>query len=178
MIRTLIKSDIPIIVDAFAKSNWIEKPSSLFKQYLEEQNNRKRVCWIAFSDNKFAGYVTLKWQSLYPYFAQTNTPEISDLNVLPEFRNSGVGSSLIKKCEGLAANKSNFIGVGVGFYPDYGAAQRLYIRLGYIPDGHGATYNYKYVVPGIKYPLDDNLVLWFTKKLSLITKIASKFQFL
>ena len=170
VIRTLIKSDIPVIVDAFAKSNWTEKPSSLFEQYLEEQSNGKRVCWIALSGNKFAGYITLKWQSLYSHFSKENIPEISDLNVLPVFRSSGIGSALIEKCEGLAITKSDFIGVGVGLYPDYGSAQRLYIKLGYIPDGHGVTYNYKYVVPGTKYPLDDNLVLWFRKKLTPIVK--------
>ena len=170
MIRALIKSDIPFIVNAFVTSNWTEKPSSLFEQYLEEQSKGKRVCWIAFSGNKFAGYITLKWQSQYLHFSKDNIPEISDLNVLPVFRSSGIGSALIEKCEGLATTKSNFIGVGVGLYPDYGSAQRLYIKLGYIPDGHGVTYNYKYVVPGNTYPFDDNLVLWFRKKLISIVK--------
>lgn len=43
---------------------------------------------------------------------------------------------------------------------------RLYVKRAYIPDGHGATYNYKYVTPGKEYLLDDDLVLWFTKKLN------------
>ena len=47
----------------------------------------------------------------------------------------------------------------------YGAAQRLYIKRGYIPDGKGVTYNYEPTIPGNSYPLDDELVLWFTKKL-------------
>ena len=37
---------------------------------------------------------------------------------------------------------------------------------GYIPEGKGVTYNYDHTIPGNSYPLDDDLVLWFTKKLS------------
>lgn len=38
-------------------------------------------------------------------------------------------------------------------------------RCGYIPDGKGVTYNYEPTVPGNNYPLDDDLVLWFLRKL-------------
>ena len=121
---------------------------------------------LTSKDSEFAGYASLKWQSDYKYFADNNIPEISDLNVLPGFRNKGIGSALIEKCEEYAAERSNIVGIGVGLYPDYGSAQRLYIKRGYLPDGHGATYNYEYVTPGKEYPLDDDLVLWFTKKLN------------
>lgn len=53
-----------------------------------------------------------------------------------------------------------------GLYPNYGSAGRLYVKRGYILDSHGATYNYEYVTPGKEYSLDDDLVLWFTKKLN------------
>lgn len=165
IIRLLEKTDIAVIVDGFKESGWQIKPTSVFEQYLDEQEQDKRICWVAFADKEFAGYVTLKWHSDYKIFADDNIPEISDLNVLPSFRNKGVGSELIEKCEQHAAKRANFVGIGVGLYPDYGSAQRLYIKRGYIPDGHGATYNYKYVTPGKKYLLDDDLVLWFTKNL-------------
>lgn len=165
IIRLLEKTDIAVIVDGFKESGWQIKPTSVFEQYLDEQEQDKRICWVAFADKEFAGYVTLKWHSDYKIFADDNIPEISDLNVLPSFRNKGVGSELIEKCEQHAAKRANFVGIGVGLYPDYGSAQRLYIKRGYIPDGHGATYNYEYVTPGNEYPLDDDLVLWFTKKL-------------
>ena len=165
-IRLLASSDIPIIVDGFANSGWTTKPANVFKQYLDEQHDNNRACFVAFLDNEFAGYVTLKWHADYKKFAKDNIPEISDLNVLPNFRCNSIGSALIEKCEKLAAGKSDYVGIGVGLYPDYGLAQRLYIKRGYIPDGHGATYNNKYVIPGKEYPLDDDLVLWFTKKIN------------
>ena len=163
IIRNLCANDIPIIVKSFEESGWTEKPSSIFEKYIEEQNRNERVCWVAFLNNKFAGYVTLTWHSQYKYFSQDKVPEISDLNVLPAFRRFGIGSALINECEKKAASKSEMIGIGVGLYPDYGEAQRLYIKRGYIPDGRGATYNYQPVIPGCQYTVDDDFILWFTK---------------
>jgi GNAT superfamily N-acetyltransferase len=165
-IRLLELSDIPIMVHAFAASHWTEKPANVFQHYLQEQKEHKRACWVAFEAKQFAGYVTLKWQSNYAHFAKDNRPEISDLNVLPAFRNRGIGFALIERCEALAATQSDIVGIGVGLYSDYGSAQRLYIKRGYIPDGHGATYDCQAVVPGERYPMDDDLCLWFTKHLT------------
>ena len=79
---------------------------------------------------------------------------------------------LLDVAEREAVNKSNVVGLGVGLYggPDggYGAAQKLYVNRGYIPDGKGVTYNYQSVTPGNNYSLDDDLVLWFTKQLRLM----------
>ena len=118
---------------------------------------------------EFAGYITLKLQSQYPSFKEQNIPEIKDLNVLPSLRKSGMGSMLLEITEKAAVTKGDIVGIGVGLYAGadggYGAAQRLYVNRGYIPDGKGVTYNYAYAEPGEKYPLDDDLLLWFTKRL-------------
>ena len=90
-IRLLEKTDIAVIVDGFKESGWQIKPTSVFEQYLYEQEQAKRICLVAFVNEKFAGYVTLKWQSDYKNFADDNIPEISDLNVLPSFRKKGIG---------------------------------------------------------------------------------------
>jgi GNAT superfamily N-acetyltransferase len=93
-----------------------------------------------------------------------------DLNVLPQFRKIGIGSLLLDTAEKEAATKSDIIGIGVGLYTGqdggYGSAQRLYVKRGYIPDGKGVTHNGQPTIPGNSYPFDDDLVLWFTKKLS------------
>lgn len=57
------------------------------------------------------------------------------------------------------------VGIGVGLYADYGAAQRLYTSLGYAPDGRGVTYHGSLVKPGTEYLVDDHLILWLTKRL-------------
>lgn len=169
-IRPLKREDIASMTEAFDQISW-NKPPSLFEEYLREQDARERLVWVAHVHDEFAGYVTLKWQSQYPSFNEQNIPEIMDLNVLPAYRKMGIGSLLLDRAEKEAATKSKIIGIGVGLYDagedgGYGPAQRLYIKRGYIPDGKGVTYNYEPTFPGNSYPLDDDLVLWFTKKLS------------
>ena len=127
---------------------------------------------MAHLHDQFAGYVTLNWKSQYESFAAGCIPEIMDLNVMPPFRKCGVGSILLDIAEKEAATKSEVVGIGVGLYAGedggYGSAQRLYVKRGYIPDGKGVTYNYQPTIPGNSYPLDDELVLWFTKRLSSV----------
>ena len=67
--------------------------------------------------------------------------------------------------EQKAAESHKKVGIGLGLYDDYGDAQKLYIKRGYIPDGKGVSYNYGATEPGETYQLDDSLILWFTKNL-------------
>lgn len=163
-IKLLEEKDIPSIVDAFKKADW-KKPTSLFEQYLKEQQNNQRTSWVACLENHIAGYITLKWQSEYQDFLTNNIPEIKDLNVLPEYRNLGIGNKLLETAEAMAKEKSNVIGIAVGLHKSYGAAQKLYIKHGYVPDGEGLTYNSKPVEFGESVIVDDDLVLWLTKKI-------------
>ena len=163
-IRAFEEKDIYLIVKEFACHHW-PKPQSTFDLYWHEQNTNERFMWIAFCDGQFAGYVTLKWKSNYQSFKDQHIPEIMDLNVLPPYRNKGVGTQLLEVAERLAGTRNHVVGLGVGLYDDYGSAQKLYIKKGYIPDGKGVTYNYQSVIPGDSMPVDDDLVLWFTKQL-------------
>ena len=169
LISSCIRDDIDLISAAFNEIGW-NKPVSLFEEYLTEQELGARLVWVAHAKDKFAGYVTLKWQSQYQSFKEQNIPEIMDLNVLPAYRKMGIGSLLLDSAEKVASTKSQIIGIGVGLYGGadggYGPAQSLYMKRGYIPDGKGVTYNYEPTIPGNSYPLDDDLVLWLTKKLS------------
>jgi GNAT superfamily N-acetyltransferase len=162
-LKILSESDIDLIISAFADVNWI-KPRSTFEEYLREQQSRERIIWLAFLNNDFVGYCTLKWKSLYQPFARAHIPEIIDLNVLPRFRNHGIASYLLDVAEQEAQTKSSIVGIGVGLYSDYGAAQRLYIKRGYVPDGRGVTYDYQNVPAGENIYLDDDLVLWLIRQ--------------
>ena len=166
--ESLSSDHIASMTEAFNQIGW-NKPASLFEGYLKEVEQGTRLVWMAHLHDQFAGYVTLNWQSQYESFAAARIPEIMDLNVLPPFRKVGVGSLLLDTAEKEAVTRSDTIGIGVGLYAGadggYGSAQRLYVKRGYIPDGKGLTYNYEPTIPGNSYPLDDDLVLWFTKKL-------------
>ena len=164
------ESDIDSIVDNFVLHHW-PKPRSIFEKYLKEQEQGARIVWVAYvrcgDHQQFTGYVTLTWHSLYHSFQKLNIPEIMDLNVLPPYRNQRIGSKLLQTAENHAFQKSDMVGIGVGLYAGYGAAQKLYIARGYQSDGQGITYNYKTVQYGEQVPLDDDLILWLIKKSEL-----------
>jgi GNAT superfamily N-acetyltransferase len=145
-ISPFLVSDIQEIVSSFEAHFW-PKPIETFKTYWDEQKNGARIIWLAYYENLFAGYITLKFESYYKHFYDNNIPEIMDLNVLPPFRNKGIGSTLLDHAENEAFKKNNIIGLGVGLYKDYGSGQKIYVKRGYIPDGLGVTYNYLPIMP-------------------------------
>lgn len=165
VISQLNESDIEQITSSFKDIGW-NKPKSLYEAYILEQVDNKRYILVAKQNEKFCGYVTLKWDSGYLYFNRQGIPEISDLNVLPNYRNQGLGSRLIEVCETMAREKKyKYIGLGVGMTADYGNAQRLYVKLGYVPDGNGLHYKNIPVSYGEEVMVDDDLVIYLIKKL-------------
>jgi ribosomal protein S18 acetylase RimI-like enzyme len=161
----LEENDIPEIVSAFEALDW-NKPTSLYEYYFQEQQENLRMVFVAKNKGIFAGYVTIRWESPYDFFKIQNIPEIIDLNVLPQFRKQGIGAALIAACEESARQRGNVkIGLGVGVTADYGSAQRLYVRLGYVPDGRGLYYKEHQVLHGDMIVIDDEVALHFTKSL-------------
>jgi GNAT superfamily N-acetyltransferase len=163
-IRSLNEKDIPEIARAFEELGW-NKPASQYKRYWMEQILKIRQMYIAFVEEQFAGYVTIYWQSGYRGFREKKIPEIMDFNVLPKFRRMGIGTQLMDKVESGIARVSPVAGIGVGMTPDYGAAQRLYVLRGYVPDGNGLFYRGHPVRYGEGVAGDDDLVLYLAKEL-------------
>jgi len=120
---------------------------------------------VAFIEEKFAGYLTICWSSTYPPFREAMIPEIVDFNVLPQYRRQGIGTALMDKAENEIAKLFRVTGIGVGMDADYGAAQRLYVLRGYVPDGRGLHYQDHYPKHGEQVTVDDGLALYFTKEL-------------
>ena len=87
------------------------------------------------------------------------------MNVRPDYRRRGNASALLDHAEQLIGARSDFAGIGFGLYADYGAAQRLYTKRGYLPDGRGAHYGGRPVIAGETYPVDDDLLLYLVKRL-------------
>lgn len=117
-------------------------------------------------EGEAVGRGTLKWQSAYGPFREAGIPEINDLWVRQEHRGFGLGTRIIAHIEDLArAAGASRIGIGFGLYADYGPAQRLYVRLGYVPDGRGISYRDEAVIPGERIPIDDYAILWLVKDL-------------
>ena len=164
-ITPLRPEDPPIFQTAFEAIGW-NKPAAQYEAYLEEQAADVRPVLVARLDDVFAGYVTVVWQTGYVPFREAGIPEIQDFNVLPRFRRQGIGSALMDAAEALIATRSKTAGIGVGLYPDYGPAQRLYVLRGYVPDGRGIAAEQVQVQPGQVVRVDDELALYFTRRVA------------
>jgi GNAT superfamily N-acetyltransferase len=111
-----------------------------------------------------AGYGILIWKSQYPPFNAAKIPEINDLRVSGRFLRQGIAAALVARFEELAvANGCAAIGLSVGLCTDFGPAQRLYAKLGFIPDGKGVAWNNQPAEPGASVRVDDDLLLWVVK---------------
>ena len=163
-IRLLEANDIPGIAQAFEELGW-HKPASQYERYLREQTFEQRNVFVAFVDAEFAGYLTICWRSAYEPFQEKQIPEIVDFNMLPKFRRMGIGTQLMDKAESEISKVSALAGIGVGMDPGYGAAQKLYVLRGYIPDGLGLHWKDHHVQYGERVIVDDELALYFTKEL-------------
>ncbi|WP_028545332.1 GNAT family N-acetyltransferase [Paenibacillus taiwanensis] len=149
------------------KTHGVERPEGYFERCYDECNQGERVSLLAYVDDKLAGCIHLKLISDYAYFALHDVPEINDLFVFPVYRRLGVATRLISELELEAVNRGkNYVGIGVGLYPDYGPAQRCYARLGYVPDGKGIQYNNHTVTPGATVCVDDDLLIYLAKPLA------------
>jgi GNAT superfamily N-acetyltransferase len=164
IIRHLQSKDIPEIAGAFQQIGW-NKPASQYERYLAQQELGVRDVYVAFVEGQFAGYLTICWESSYQPFYIKSIPEIVDFNVLPDFRRMGIGTKLMDRAEREIAKISSVAGIGVGMTSDYGAAQRLYILRGYIPDGLGLHWRDHHVRYHEDVIVDDDLALYLTKEL-------------
>ena len=69
--------------------------------------------------------------------------------------------------EEIASQYSNMVYLCVGLHNGYGSAQRMYVKRGYVPDGSGVWYGNKVCEQYENCCNDDDLVLYFSKKLDL-----------
>lgn len=160
-IRQATSAEIPALY-ALVDALGFHKEADYFERCLAEQ----RQVFIAALDGQDTAYGMLNWQPQYALYKKLGIPEIQDLNVIPNARRQGIAQALIAHCEMLAAERRcEHIGISVGLYADYGPAQRLYTKLGYMPDGYGVTYDRQPVTPGEIRPVDDNLCLMMVKHL-------------
>lgn len=166
-IRPIQPQDPPIIAAAFAAQGW-RKPAAQYERYLQEQTAGHRHVLVAERDGRFAGYLTIVWASPYPPFHAAGIPEIMDFNVLQAFQRQGIGTALMDAAEAAIARRSPVAGIGVGVLSDYGPAHILYTRRGYIPDGRGLYKHGRWPRHGDSLTLDDDVALYFTKKLTTI----------
>lgn len=167
IIRPLQQPDIEPLGALYFPWSTRDETIEKWNRYLDEQQKDTRMARIVEQRGEIVGYGHLLHSSEYPHFNRNQIPEINDVWVYEKNRRQGIATALITHLEQLAKQEGyTEVGIGVGLYQDYGAAQQLYFRLGYEPDGKGITYKHAAVIPGETYPIDDDLILWLAKHLS------------
>lgn len=110
------------------------------------------------------GAAYLNREPKYQPYRRLKMPELQDLRVDPDFRRRGAAAGIIAAAEDLVKGEgAPGLGISVGLHAGFGAAQRLYVRLGFVPDGLGVAYDREPVTPGARHPVDDDLTLMLFK---------------
>lgn len=164
LVRDMQRSDADDFVREECAQGWHATPDKFFTR-LEHKKEGRAIPLVAEYAGHPAGYLSLyKTPGAGPY-ADKPWPEVVDFAVLAKFRGKGVGSVLMDVAEMIAAQTSDTICIGVGLHNGYGAAQRMYVKRGYVPDGSGVWYRdrvHEQYAPCVN---DDDLVLHLAKKL-------------
>lgn len=164
LIRNMRQSDAQIITNKEIAQGWnanVEK----YEMRLRHQFEGKAISLVAEYYGNIAGYINVYPNSEWGAFANQGYPEIIDFGVLEKYRRNGVGSKLMDIAEQIASEYADIVYLGVGLHSGYGSAQRMYVKRGYIPDGTGVWYGDKVCEPYANCCNDDDLILYFSKKL-------------
>ena len=160
-IRKMQESDIKDLSWGFTSQGWPSR-EAILTRYFKEQESGEREVLVAEIDGAVAGYVTILPSAKHGPFAEVY-PELSDFNVFEPFRNQGIGNQLLEEAEKRVKLVSIKVSLGVGLHSGYGAAQRLYIKRGYIPDGTGVWYRNQPLEMNATIQNNDDLVLYLSK---------------
>lgn len=164
IVRNMEYADAQLITDAEMEQGWdasVEK----YLNRLEDQKLGKAVSLVAEYSGKPVGYINIYPDNTWGAFGGKGLPEIVDFGVLEKYRNRGIGTVLMDIAEKVAAEYADTVYLGVGLHSGYGSAQRMYVKRGYIPDGSGVWYKDEICDPYGDCKNDDDLVLYFSKKL-------------
>ena len=163
-IERVCAEDLATAIDLFLREVYPGDPDGA-NQHFTEHAEGLADTFLARVDGHLAGYLTIRWVSNNPIFSQHNIPLIKDLAVFPQFRRRGIASRLMDTAERLIASRATRAGITVGLCDEYGPAQRLYARRGYLPDGRGACQGQRPLKLEEIVTVDHDLIIWRTRDL-------------
>jgi GNAT superfamily N-acetyltransferase len=121
---------------------------------------------LAYLNDEPIATVTVRWRPNYPPFRDAGIPFIQNIEVRYDLRGQGYGGRVLEAVEQLIAQRSSKAGICVALFDDYGPAQRLYAKRGYVPDGRGACHRFMPLRRGETITLSDDHLIWLVKDLS------------
>jgi GNAT superfamily N-acetyltransferase len=147
-------------------AEWVSDGQAEAQAYLAGHAEPEGTSLIATDGSEVIGYVAIVWESNYAGFRSRGIPLVHQIAVAGPFRRQGVATLLMDAAEQLARDRGILtLGITVGLFDEYGPAQQLYARRGYIPDGRGACQDQRPLTKGMRVTIDDDLMMWLTKDL-------------
>jgi GNAT superfamily N-acetyltransferase len=144
---------------------WVSDGEAEARKYLAEHADPEGASLVAMGGSDVIGYVGILWESNYAGFRRRGIPLVHQITVAGPFRRRGVATLLMDAAEQLVRDRGiTTLGITVGLFDEYGPAQRLYGRRGYIPDGRGACRGQRPLSKGMHVTMDDDLIIWLTKE--------------
>ncbi len=165
VIRNMEEADAQLFTDAYNAQGWHESVDDYLMR-LKDQAEGKCIALTAVYQGHPAGGLYLYTTAHEGPFKDKGWPEIVSFSVLQKYQRRGIGHRLMDAAEQLAGQQSDTVCLGVGLSREYGTAQRMYVKRGYIPDGSGVWYQDRQCVQyETVCTIDDDLVLFLSKKL-------------
>lgn len=137
-IRKMNYNDIPLICRA--DNDESEGNITYLKNQLLNQDKQECSALIALYNGNVAGYVFLYYECRWGALAGCGFPGVVDLVVFEKYRQKGIATCLMDVAEDIAKRHGSKVYLEVCLSSEYGHAQRLYVKRGYIPDGKGVYY--------------------------------------
>lgn len=165
IIRDMEPADAQIFDDEYTAQGW-HPDVDYYHMRMGEAAEGKCVALTAVYQGQPAGSVYLYFDAQEGPFKGKKIPVIVDFSVLMKYQRKGIGNRLMDAAEQIAAQHGDTVCLGVGLSREYGSAQRMYVKRGYIPDGSGVWYqNQQCIQYETTCTIDDDLVLFLSKKL-------------
>ncbi|MCR5806357.1 MAG: GNAT family N-acetyltransferase [Oscillospiraceae bacterium] len=165
IIRNMESADAQIFTDEFTAQGWHPDIAGYISR-LKDYSEGRCIALTAVYESCPAGYVYVYLNAHDGPFKDKDWPIIVDFNVLKKYQRMGIGNTLMDAAEKVASQYSDTVCLGVGLCDSYGAAQRMYVKRGYIPDGSGVWYQGKQCVQyETVCTVDDDLILFLSKEL-------------
>ena len=160
-IRQIEKSDLDKMYCTFKSEFGRTHTDDLHDQSLSDIS-----FFVAWLNDNPVGHALVRWLGPRDEMVRKDypdCPEIYRLKVLKEFREQGIATAIIKKCENEAL-KREYLLIGLGTDPNITTKDNLYIQLGYrsaTVGGYIDTY---------KTILDDGTVVTIRKDAQFLIK--------
>lgn len=164
IVRSMLKSDIQALKDGFTAQGWGKDIETLEGYFEAQQKNNGTYVFVAECEGKPVGYTVLYPQAMDGPYGNKGIPYISDFVVFIPYQKRGIGGKIMDAAEAKAFETCNSVCLGVGLHYGYGAAQRMYAKRNYIPDGSGVWYMGKQHEQYAPCANDDDLILYMAKE--------------